>query len=742
MAEKDIPRKIAALGCLCGITSQYWDNFGRRHRTSQTTYRNLLSAMGVPWEDPEALDREIARRRLGPWGALLEPVQLITPAKAAAGAAVRVWSNTPEPPAAVDVFGELISESGERCRWESRLQPAGRLQSHAVPGGFRVALKLPLPAGLELGYYELTLRVRSGGREETGRTRLIAAPPGAYAPAWLTGGQRAWGFNLPLYALKSPTGWGLGDFGDLMSVIRWAGSLGAAFVGINPLHALGRREDADPSPYSPASRIFFNVLYLSLEAAPEMSACREAQKLMASPEFQAVRARLSEAPLVRYGETRRLKRRVLELLYRAFCEVHGPPESPRTARGQEFAQFVAAGAESLARFGQFNALADHFEQGDWRRWPAAYQHPEAPAVAAFVREHLEQVGFFQYGQWLAAAQLGQVCREAQAQGLPFTLYEDLALGASPGGFDTWAYQELFARGPAIGAPPDAFNPQGQNWGLPPMIPERLRNSGYQLFIDTLRANLPPGGMLRLDHVMGLFRLLWIPQGAAPARGAYVNYPARELLAILALESVRRRALIIGEDLGTVPPRIRRDLAKSGVFSYRVFYFERDGEHRFLSPEAYPPRAMAAVTTHDLPTLTGFWQGHDLDLKRRLHLYPDARLAEADAATRNEDRRLMVSALQHRGLLPEGAAFAPGAGDSCSIELREAVLTYLAQSDAALLEVRLEEIFGVAEQQNLPGTKKGHPNWRVKLPLTLDQMAGSPEPPRLAARLNQARGGER
>jgi 4-alpha-glucanotransferase len=742
MAEKDIPRKIAALGCLCGITSQYWDNFGRRHRTSQTTYRNLLSAMGVPWEDPEALDREIARRRLGPWGALLEPVQLITPAKAAAGAAVRVWSNTPEPPAAVDVFGELISESGERCRWESRLQPAGRLQSHAVPGGFRVALKLPLPAGLELGYYELTLRVRSGGREETGRTRLIAAPPGAYAPAWLTGGQRAWGFNLPLYALKSPTGWGLGDFGDLMSVIRWAGSLGAAFVGINPLHALGRREDADPSPYSPASRIFFNVLYLSLEAAPEMSACREAQKLMASPEFQAVKARLSEAPLVRYGETRRLKRRVLELLYRAFCEVHGPPESPRTARGQEFAQFVAAGAESLARFGQFNALADHFEQGDWRRWPAAYQHPEAPAVAAFVREHLEQVGFFQYGQWLAAAQLGQVCREAQAQGLPFTLYEDLALGASPGGFDTWAYQELFARGPAIGAPPDAFNPQGQNWGLPPMIPERLRNSGYQLFIDTLRANLPPGGMLRLDHVMGLFRLLWIPRGAAAARGAYVIYPARELLAILALESVRRRALIIGEDLGTVPPRIRRDLAKSGVFSYRVFYFERDGEHRFLPPEAYPPLAMAAVTTHDLPTLTGFWQGHDLALKRTRHLYPDARLAEADAAARDEDRRLMLSALQHRGLLPNGAGFGPEAGDSCPIELREAVLTYLAQSDAALLEVRLEEIFGVAEQQNLPGTKREHPNWRVKLPLTLDQMTGSPEPPRLAARLSQARGGER
>ena len=371
--------------------------------------------------------------------------------------------------------------------------------------------------------------------------------------------------------------------------------------------------------------------------------------------------------------------------------------------------------------------------------PNPISTPRAPPWQSSPGSTGKEVRFFQYGQWLAATQLGQVCQEAKQQGLPFTLYEDLALGASPGGFDTWAHQELFARGPAIGAPPDAFNPQGQNWGLPPLIPERLRASGYQLFIDTLRANLPPGGMLRMDHVMGLFRLLWIPQGAEAARGAYVTYPARELLAILALESVRRRALIIGEDLGTVPPRIRRELGKSGVFSYRVFYFERDGNRHFLAPEAYPARAMATVTTHDLPTLTGFWQGHDLALKRTLNLYPEARLAEADAAAREQDRRLLLEDLGHRGVLPDGAACEPEAGDSCPLELREAILDYLAQSEAALMEVRLEEIFGVPEQQNLPGTRQEHPNWRVKLPLTLEQMEQSPEPARLAARLNKARG---
>jgi 4-alpha-glucanotransferase len=591
-----------------------------------------------------------------------------------------------------------------------------------------------------LGYYDLTLKVRSGGREESGRTRLIAAPPQAHAPACLEEGRRAWGFSLPLYALRSRANWGVGDFADLMEVIRWVGPLGAAFVGVNPLHAAGGRATADPSPYSPTSRIFLNVLYLSLEAAPEMATCRKAQDLVASPEFQAAKARLAAASLVSYRDVYRLKHRVLKLLYETFCQAHGVPEGlPRSARRQEFARFVAAGGESLTRFGQFSALADHLQEGDWRRWPGPYQHPESPAVAEFAREHGKEVRFYQYGQWLAATQLGQVCQEAKQQGLPFTLYEDLALGASTGGFVTWAHQDLFARGAAMGAPGDAFNPQGQNWGLPPLIPERLRASGYQLFIDTLRANLPPGGMLRMDHVMGLFRLLWIPPGAEASRGAYVTYPARELLAILALESVRRRALIIGEDLGTVPPRIRRELGKSGVFSYRVFYFERDGNGHFMAPEAYPARAMATVTTHDLPTLTGFWQGHDLALKRTLNLYPEASLAEADAAARELDCRFLLEDLEHRGLLPDDAACEPAASDSCPRELREAVLEYLGQSAAALMEVRLEEVFGAPEQQNLPGTRQEHPNWRIKLPLTLDQMEQSPAPARLAARLNKARG---
>jgi 4-alpha-glucanotransferase len=482
MTGKDRSKKIATLGSLCGITSLYWDNFGRGHRTSQATYRDLLSAMRVPWQDPEALDHEIARRRLGSWGAVLEPVQLIAPAPAESRAMVRVWSPTPEPPDAVDISGEIVNEPGERRQWETRLKPSGRLMGHAVPGGFRVAFPLSLPSNLEMGYYDLTLRVKSGGREETGRCRLIAAPPRVYAPAWLDQGRRAWGLNLPLYAVKSSNNWGMGDFADLMAVIRWAGPLGAAFVGINPLHAPGGRAHADLSPYSPTSRVFLNVLYLSLEMAPEMPACREARDLMASPEFQAAKARLRQAPLVAYREVRRLKRQVLELLYQTFWAAHGSPEDARTDRGREFARFVAAGGESLARFGQFSALADHFKKDDWRRWPQPYRDPRSPAVDRFTRENLRQVQFFQYGQWLAAAQLGQVCQEARGQGLPFTLYEDLALGASPGGFDAWAHQELFAPGPRHRRPP-----------------RRLQSPGAELGVAAPDPGTPPGLGLPVVH---------------------------------------------------------------------------------------------------------------------------------------------------------------------------------------------------------------------------------------------------
>jgi 4-alpha-glucanotransferase len=493
-----------------------------------------------------------------------------------------------------------------------------------------------------------------------------------------------------------------------------------------------------PSPYSPTSRRFLNFLYLDLEAAPELASSPEAQAFLASPEFRRQQARLRREPLVPYPGVFRLKLRVLEMLFATFLDMHGPPEAPRTPRGQEFAGYLAAKGTSLAQFGLYQALAASLKQPDWRRWPRDFQNPGSPAAARFQEEHLPEVHLHQYAQWLASTQLKEVCAQARRRGLPFTLYQDLALGADPGGFDTWAHQDLFALGAEIGAPADAFNPRGQSWGLPPLVPGRLRESGHRFFQEVLRANTPPDGMLRIDHVMGLFRLFWIPRGQDASQGAYVNYPARELLAILALESVRRRTLIIGEDLGTVPSAVRRDLNRRGVLSYRVFYFEREPDGGFRAPEDYPRRALAAVTTHDLPTLTGYWQGRDLELRRALHLYPSPQAADADAGAREQDRGQLVAALDRLNLLPADSGL-EAHPPACPKDLNAAVIAYLARSEAALVEVRLEEIFHLSEQQNLPGTRREHPNWNYKMPLTLEEMRRDPEPARLAARLNRYRG---
>lgn len=742
MAQKTEAVEIALLGRLCGIAPEFCDNFGVRRPTSLATIQALLSSMGVPWEDPEGRRSELSRRRLGPWGRLLEPVQVIlspsSPGK------INFYPLTPAARLSLKknlfkIQAFVEDDSGQGFDWGEEM-PAPNAAGRAVPGGVRHRLELRLPRELPLGYYQLQLRVEAGGRVEAGRTRVVVAPDHTHFPDYLAGGRRLWGFNLPLYALKSAGNWGIGDFRDLAALLAWAACLGAAFVGINPLHAPPPLAAADPSPYAPTSRLFHNFLYLDLEQVPEMEFCPEGRELLASAAFQAKLARLREGALVPYSQVFILKRQLLELLYQAFLEHHGPPEAPRSPRGAEFAAFLRQQGAALQGFGVFAALAAHFQEGDCRRWPAGYRHPGSATVAAFAGERPQEVRLHQYAQWLVAAQLQEVGRAARRQGLPFTLFQDLALGVAAGGFDTWAFPELFARDAALGAPPDAFNPRGQNWGLTPMIPQALRESGYQLFIDTLRANTPADGMLRLDHVMGLFRLLWIPAGEEAAHGAYVHYPARELLAILALESVRRCTLIIGEDLGTISPRVRRDLSRLGVFSYRVFYFERDAAGGFLAPESYPAQAVAAVTTHDLPTLTGFWQAADLDFKRQAKLYPEAGAAEAEATARQRDRLKLVEALKSRGLLgkPPEPPVAPAAAGPAPALIREGVLEYLAQGAAALLEVRLEEVFGWREQQNFPGTTTEHRNWRSRLPLTLEEMAKDPGPPRLAVKLNNYR----
>ena len=482
--------------------------------------------------------------------------------------------------------------------------------------------------------------------------------------------QRLWGFMTQLYGVRSQRNWGIGDFTDLKTLIGIAARLGAAVVGVNPLHA------TQGSPYSPSSRHALNVLYIDIEAVPGYEA---------SPRLRKRLQALRDSELVDYPAVRRIKREALERIF------------ARTTPGAKLR------TRHLRDFAVFEALREKFG-GGWQSWPARFQDPRSKEVKVFSAKNAGRVAFHAWLQMLARDQLGAAQRHAQELGMPLGLYVDLALGADRGGAEVWSDQDAYAVGASCGAPPDEFNPLGQDWGLPPYSPRALRAKAYRPFIDLLRANMPVGGALRMDHVMALSRLWWIPAGAKPERGGYVNYPFRELLAILAAESRRARCLVIGEDLGTVTADMRAALNAAGVLSYRPLLFEN-------KPSSdYPREALVCVTTHDLPTWRGYWAAHDLRLRKRLGLTVDY---DKETAARNADKERIARLLRNEGL---------------DLSARSAH-AFIARTPSKLAMLQPEDVLEVLEQPNLPGTVEQHPNWRRKLPLELEHW---PAEPRVAA----------
>jgi (1->4)-alpha-D-glucan 1-alpha-D-glucosylmutase len=454
---------------------------------------------------------------------------------------------------------------------------------------------------------------------------------------------RVWGPSVQLYALRSARNWGVGDFGDLAALIEWAAARGAALVGVNPLHALFAHNPAHCSPYSPSTRLAWNALYLDVEAIPEYAECTPARALVESDAFRMRLARLREAPLVDYPGVAAAKQEVLRLLYARFCDA---PRSPEFER---------------------------FRTDDLRRHAAW----EARAAGE------SDAGYYEFLQWQADAQIAHCAERAAALGMPIGLYLDIAVSVDRAGSEVAAHPELFARRASLGAPPDAFNPRGQDWGLPPPRPDHMRAGGYALFRRTLAANMRHAGAIRIDHVMQLARLYWVPAGFGATEGAYVQYPLEELMAVLAEESRRHRCMVIGEDLGTVPPQVREAMARAGIPGMRLLRFERDAAGAFHAPQAYPREALAALGTHDMPTLAG-WLGDP-----------------AFAA----DRAALAAAL---GAPPDA----------------ENVHAYLAATPCRVMLLQPEDALGVAEAWNVPGTTDEHPNWRRKLPLALEDFARS------------------
>ena len=529
--------------------------------------------------------------------------------------------------------------------------------------------------------------------------KRVAIEQGAcHQPQMLAQGGRLWGFMVQLYGVRSERNWGVGDFGDLRTLVELAARLGAGIVGVNPLHA------AQVSPYSPSSRHALNSVYLDVEAIAEFGRCDEAQRLTRSRAFLARLLKVRKAEQVDYDGVRAAKHEVLELLYACFRRDR--------ARRRRFAEWYAASPKELRDFALYEALCEALGRGGWQSWPPGFHSPSSAQVKAFSREKRQRVEFHAYLQWNARLQLDEVQRRARELGMPVGLYFDLALGADGGGAELWSDRGAYATEASIGAPPDEFNPRGQDWGLPPYSPRALRAAAYRPFVDLLRANMPKGGALRLDHVMALARLYWIPHGNKPDRGGYVHYPLGELLALLARESRRNRCMVIGEDLGTVTPELRKALNDARVLSYRPLLFEKDAAGEFLPPEAYPREALTCLSTHDLPTWRGFWEGHDLALRERLGLTLDA---EKERAQRGEDKAKLRQALERQGFDTSAAA----------------AHAFLARTPCKLVMVQPEDVFELVEQANLPGTVDQHPNWRRKLPLALERWNADPRVQRLA-----------
>lgn len=578
---------------------------------------------------------------------------------------------------------------------------------------------------------------------ESATTSFEAAKPSpvlCHLPSALLRGDRIWGVAVQLYSVRSERNWGIGDFSDLSTFAsQWAAN-GADLIGVNPLHALLHRNLSVASPYSPSSRLHLNWLYLDVERVVGFDESPAVQHLVASDDFKRRLGALRTAETVDYLGVASLKAEVLRLLHADFTHL-----APDAREVLEFESFRQSRGASLRRHAAFEVLQATFEAAHanavgWRDWPEAFRSPDAEAVQRFVSDHRTEVEYIEFLEWQASRQLVAVQERCRACGMAVGLYLDMAVSVDPDGSDVWANQAVYAAGLHIGAPPDEGNPAGQDWGLCPLRPAALQRSNYDLFRRTLAASMQFAGALRIDHVMGLMRLYLIPDGASPRDGAYLLYPFRELLDVVALESRRHGCMLIGEDLGTVDPAMQQAMREQRVLSYKVLYFEQSREEGFRRPETYPSLALATVSTHDLPTLAGWWSERDLDVRETLGLFPDPAVGVQQRKERKEHRRQLVAALAGAGHLPYDTAIDSLADAPLSEWLAHAVHVFVASGAAQVMMVQIEDVHGRREQANLPGTTTEHPNWRHKLTMDLDDDGLDPAAQQFAREVAAARDG--
>jgi len=690
--------RLSRAAALWGLEPGYWDIWGGWHETTPEVRGAVLRALGVPVDDAERLEAAIEQRERGAGSRVAPPVVVVTAGDAA------IPLHLPEELAGGQATVEF--------RWED-----GRFEQHE----YALTGSLPLPPSAPLGYHEVEIRVPS---LEPVVTRLVVCPERAWMPPTLERGERRAGLAVSLYGVHSDRTWGFGDFTALGGVIDWvADQIGGSFVALNPLNAIHNRRPYNTSPYLPNSGFYRNFLYLDIEAIEEFAECPPAQALRRRPEVEAEIAAVQRSEFIEYERVAALKRRFLRLMFRHFQREVLAGDS---ARASEFRHYAAEEGEPLERFAIYSALDEWLHRRDpdvwiWPQWPEKFQDPCSGATRQFALAHHSAVLYHQYVQWQIDRQLARAQQYARARGLEIGLFHDLPLATDRCGSELWAHRDFYVAGCRVGAPPDDFSPKGQDWSFPPPNRERHYEDGYRLFAASIREAARHGGALRIDHVMRLFRLYWIPDGSDATQGVYVRDRAEDLLRILALESVRQQVLIIGEDLGTVDPAVREMLARYGILSYRLFYFERNGQGEFRPPGEYPRQALVSSTTHDLPTLAGFWLGSDIVARRDAGLLPDEATYHRMWYERAGQKQKMLDALFRLGLLPD--SFPRNAADLPELtgELHNAITGFLVSTPSLLLTLNQEDLTKETEQQNLPGSVHQYPNWRRKMRFSVEEL---------------------
>ena len=688
---------LEALAARCGIALTLADSRGER-RVSRDTLQSILVALGPEADTDERAAESLAALDRRAWQAALPEVTVAREAEVAVELSL--------PKATRGVSWHVLCEDGAECSGDAsfaELPFVARDGAGDARSGGRKERRRLLLGDLPLGYHRLSI-------EPQGASGMLVVVPGRCFLPTVEEGRGLWGVALQLYLLKSARSFGIGDFSDLAALSSELAARGCDIVGLNPLHAPFPDDPEHASPYSPASRLLLNPLYIDVTAARETRESPAAAALLADPSVGAELDACRAASFVEYGRVASLKARVFE---RAFADWR------RHESSRELEAFRAARGASFERHCLYFALRAHMlatglGHGDWHGWPEAYRDARSSAVAEFATTNAEAVTRVAWQQWLADRQLAAAADAARD--MRVGLYRDLAVGSDAGGAETWAERDLMVTTLRIGAPPDELSAHGQEWGLPPPHPERMRAGGYRAFAELLRANMRHAGALRVDHVMALERLYVIPQGAPPRDGAYLKYPFADLAGIVALESARSRCMVVGEDLGLVPHGFRERAAAANILSYRVVRFERDA-HRFFGPQEYPRLAVAVCSNHDLPTLRGWWQSADLDLEHENGVLQDDDLAAA-RERRASERRMLLELLHRDGLLPGWVH------DPTYEELFGAVHALLGRTRALLKLAQLDDVSRELTPVNAPSVSQ-YRSWRRRYGETVEQLAREP-----------------